>query len=71
MPLSKQTILPDELKSKVITLQATEALKITAPDLVRFGVFDHIIPEPLGGAHRDPMLAFPEIKKALMDVWAE
>ena len=52
-------------------LQATEALKITAPDLVRFGVFDHIIPEPLGGAHRDPMLAFPEIKKALMDVWAE
>ncbi len=32
---------------------AAEALKLTARDLFRLGVIDHIIPEPLGGAHRD------------------
>jgi acetyl-CoA carboxylase carboxyl transferase subunit alpha len=32
---------------------AAEALKLTAKDLARFGVIDDIIPEPLGGAHRD------------------
>lgn len=33
--------------------EATEALKLTAQDLKKFGVIDEIIPEPLGGAHRD------------------
>jgi acetyl-CoA carboxylase carboxyl transferase subunit alpha len=33
--------------------QAAEALKLTARDLMRLGVIDDIIPEPLGGAHRD------------------
>jgi acetyl-CoA carboxylase carboxyl transferase subunit alpha len=32
---------------------AAEALRLTARDLARFGVIDDIIPEPLGGAHRD------------------
>jgi acetyl-CoA carboxylase carboxyl transferase subunit alpha len=32
---------------------AAEALKLTAKDLARLGVIDEIIPEPLGGAHRD------------------
>jgi acetyl-CoA carboxylase carboxyl transferase subunit alpha len=32
---------------------AAEALQLTARDLFRLGVVDHIIPEPLGGAHRD------------------
>ncbi len=32
---------------------AAEALKLTARDLMRLGVIDDIIPEPLGGAHRD------------------
>src|SRR5262249_56741932 len=32
---------------------AAAALKLTAKDLSRFGVIDDIIPEPLGGAHRD------------------
>src|SRR5438093_5492263 len=31
--------------------EAAEAMKITAPDLLRFGVIDAIIPEPAGGAH--------------------
>lgn len=34
--------------------EATEALKLTAQDLRRFGVIDEIIAEPVGGAHRNP-----------------
>lgn len=34
--------------------EATEALRLTAQDLRRFGVIDEIIKEPLGGAHRNP-----------------
>lgn len=34
--------------------EAAEALKITAQDLARLGVIDEIVPEPLGGAHREP-----------------
>jgi acetyl-CoA carboxylase carboxyl transferase subunit alpha len=33
---------------------AAEILKLSAPDLLELGVIDEIIPEPLGGAHRDP-----------------
>ena len=35
-------------------VEATEALRITAPDMLRFGVVDEIVPEPPGGAHTDP-----------------
>jgi len=51
--------------------QATEALRITAPELVNFGVMDAIVPEPLGGAHADPVLAFPYIKEALLSTYKE
>ena len=34
--------------------EAAEAMKITAQDLQALGVVDRIVPEPLGGAHRDP-----------------
>ena len=34
--------------------EAAEALKHTAQDLLKLGVIDEIVPEPLGGAHRDP-----------------
>ena len=33
--------------------EAASRLKLTADDLARFGIVDEIIPEPLGGAHRD------------------
>jgi acetyl-CoA carboxylase carboxyl transferase subunit alpha len=33
--------------------QAAEALKLTAPDLLKFGIIDEIISEPVGGAHTD------------------
>jgi acetyl-CoA carboxylase carboxyl transferase subunit alpha len=34
--------------------KASDALKMTAQNLHGFGVIDEIIPEPLGGAHRNP-----------------
>lgn len=34
--------------------EAATNMKITAPDLMKFGVIDGIVPEPVGGAHRDP-----------------
>ena len=36
---------------------AAEALRITAKDMVEFGVIDVVVPEPAGGAHRDPKAA--------------
>src|SRR5437879_2319443 len=33
--------------------EAAESMRITAPDLLKFGVIDAIVPEPVGGAHRD------------------
>ena len=35
-------------------VEAAEALKITAPDLLRLGIIDEIVKEPVGGAHTDP-----------------
>jgi acetyl-CoA carboxylase carboxyl transferase subunit alpha len=34
--------------------KAADALKLTAQDLLSFKIIDGVIPEPLGGAHRDP-----------------
>jgi acetyl-CoA carboxylase carboxyl transferase subunit alpha len=58
-------------KSRDKAATATEALKITSKALVNFGVMDGVIPEPSGGAHADPMAAFPAIKTAITDLWAE
>ena len=37
--------------------EAAQNMKITAQDLLRFGIIDTVIPEPAGGAHRDPAAA--------------
>ena len=34
--------------------RAAEALRLTAPDLLRLGIMDAVVPEPEGGAHTDP-----------------
>jgi acetyl-CoA carboxylase carboxyl transferase subunit alpha len=44
---------------------AADALKITASDLERLGVVDGVLPEPLGGAHRDPGAAAATLREAL------
>ena len=48
------------------SLQAAEAMKLTAKDLLKLGVIDEIISEPLGGAHRDPESIAVDIKHAIM-----
>jgi acetyl-CoA carboxylase carboxyl transferase subunit alpha len=47
--------------------QAAEALKLTAPDLLAQGIIDRIIPEPLGGAHRNPKEAAENLKRILLE----
>jgi len=47
--------------------QAAEALKLTAPDLVDVGIVDRIIPEPVGGAHRDPEAMFTTMQSVLRE----
>ena len=45
--------------------EAAEAMKVTAQDLARLGVIDMIVPEPLGGAHRDPAAAIAALGDAM------
>jgi acetyl-CoA carboxylase carboxyl transferase subunit alpha len=52
-------------KSHSFKEQAADALKFTSKDLLRFGVIDDIIPEPVGGAHRDPSLMANRLKTYL------
>ena len=46
-------------------VEAADALKITASDLVGLGVVDEVVPEPVGGAHSDPMEAIRMLAPAL------
>jgi acetyl-CoA carboxylase carboxyl transferase subunit alpha len=46
---------------------AAESMRITAPDLLRLGVIDGIIPEPVGGAHRDWEGAAGNLREALRE----
>jgi acetyl-CoA carboxylase carboxyl transferase subunit alpha len=46
--------------------QAAEALQLTAPDLKKQGIIDEIMPEPLGGAHRNPEQAARVLKEAIL-----
>ena len=45
--------------------EAASSMQITAQDLLRLGVIDAIVPEPLGGAHRDPQAAVVAAGEAL------
>jgi acetyl-CoA carboxylase carboxyl transferase subunit alpha len=45
--------------------QAAEALKLTSKHLIKLGVVDSIVPEPLGGAHRDPHAAGHNLEQYL------
>ncbi|HJT96838.1 MAG TPA: acetyl-CoA carboxylase carboxyltransferase subunit alpha [Rhodanobacteraceae bacterium] len=45
---------------------AAEALGLTAPRLAELGLIDQIIPEPLGGAHRDPPAMAEKLKQVLI-----
>ncbi len=47
--------------------EAAEAMKVTAADLLRLGVIDRIIYEPVGGAHRDLALTMTRVRTALAE----
>jgi acetyl-CoA carboxylase carboxyl transferase subunit alpha len=47
--------------------QAAEALKLTAQDLIEFDIIDRVIPEPIGGAHRNPEQTASTLKEALIE----
>ena len=51
--------------------RAAEALKLSATEVFKLGVIDEIIPEPNGGAHRDPGATFAEVRAALRRVLSE
>ncbi|MFA4838676.1 MAG: acetyl-CoA carboxylase carboxyltransferase subunit alpha [Candidatus Neomarinimicrobiota bacterium] len=50
---------------------AAEAMKVTARDLESLGISDEILPEPLGGAHRNPEQAALILKTAILKYLAE
>jgi acetyl-CoA carboxylase carboxyl transferase subunit alpha len=51
--------------------EAAEAMKVTAQDLKGLGVIDTIVPEPLGGAHRDPAAAIASLGAAIAAALAD
>jgi acetyl-CoA carboxylase carboxyl transferase subunit alpha len=53
-------------KDRARSDEAAKALKLTAKDLLDFGIIDMIVPEPLGGAHRDPQAAADNIKRVIL-----
>ena len=68
VPESCSTIL---FKVRERREEAAEALKLTAKDLHKQGIIDRIVPEPLGGAHRDWDDAAATLKRHVQDALAE
>jgi acetyl-CoA carboxylase carboxyl transferase subunit alpha len=46
-------------------------MKITAQDMLRFGVIDKILNEPVGGAHRDPAAMIAATGEAITEAFDE
>jgi acetyl-CoA carboxylase carboxyl transferase subunit alpha len=51
--------------------EAATGMKITAQDMIRFGVIDQVITEPIGGAHRDPAAAIASTESAIVEAMGE
>ncbi len=51
--------------------EAANALKLTAQDLMKFGVIDEIVEEPIGGAHRDPKSVIDRVGESLESALTE
>jgi acetyl-CoA carboxylase carboxyl transferase subunit alpha len=52
-------------------IEAAEALKLTAPDLMKAGIIDAIVPEPPGGAHAEPAAAIELVRTAIVAALAD
>ena len=55
-------------RDAALAADAAEALRLTADDLRRLRLVDQVIPEPLGGAHRDPAAAIQSVGDAVSGV---
>lgn len=53
-------------KNKLRADAAASALKLTGADLLKLGIIDEVISEPLGGAHRDPQLTAQNLKSSIL-----
>jgi acetyl-CoA carboxylase carboxyl transferase subunit alpha len=51
--------------------ETSACLQLTAQDLVRLGLADTVVPEPRGGAHRDPEMVYEGVRQALSAAFAE
>lgn len=51
-------------------MEAAEALKLNAEDLLKLGIIDAMINEPLGGAHHDPAQTIKNVQKFILEQWA-
>ncbi len=58
-------------KDRTYADKAAEALKLTAPDLMKAGLADEVVPEPYGGAHADPQAMAALLKESLLKHLAE
>jgi len=58
-------------KDQAAAAQAAAALRLTAPDLLRLGVIDEIVPEPPGGAHMNPAAAMHTVGLRVQKILAE
>jgi len=71
------SVISPEGAASILWHDATKAqdaatnMKITAQDLVRFGIIDEIVPEPVGGAHRDPEAAMQAVAAAIRDAFGQ
>jgi acetyl-CoA carboxylase carboxyl transferase subunit alpha len=54
-------------KDRAMSGEAAKALKLTAQDLLGFGIIDKIVPEPLGGAHHDSQATADNIKNIILE----
>ncbi|NTV29986.1 MAG: acetyl-CoA carboxylase carboxyltransferase subunit alpha [Candidatus Omnitrophica bacterium] len=46
--------------------EAAEALKLTGEHLIKFGIIDEIVPEPMGGAHQNPQAVADHLKASIL-----
>ncbi|RKZ08046.1 acetyl-CoA carboxylase carboxyl transferase subunit alpha [bacterium] len=58
-------------KDQTKAAEAAAAMKITADDVSQLGVVDEVLPEPLGGAHRDPDAAAQTVREVMLAALAE
>ena len=58
-------------RDKAKAQEAATNMKITAQDMVRFGIIDSVVLEPTGGAHRDPKAAIAATGEAIAQALAE